>query len=764
MAAPSAQDLSNLTTALNNLENSLRRNNNIIPRRNPAPTPGGSGGSHPSHADARARQKELIKTIRRLEAFQRTSYSRVHAQNIKNARLELQSIQESNKARDRERRLAEHRANADDLAHAKRVKNEERIGYILDGVQDGLYRFFGRPSIVEGVDGFIKDFSAMLGAGVEWSFEQYVQSAKLGIKQQDLVKMQQQYSHLYVSMSQANNRGIDFADAVKRGSDQLDAYTSTNEEAANLAASNLDFARSFGLSIKDSANFADKLNKQFSVMNTHIKVTAEEFQNLTSSLQAEGEMKDWMLRLSESEREAHISSSVALYQHFRTLGKTNESAQNLTMRFNEMFVKKKSKDYLKETVKMQAAMGAMGMGDQAQEYYKLREKVFFGKGSEKEQEANKKQLADMMGRIGKRASDLYTDYGAGAVIDKLDEKTEGQISEFRGFTGEMQKANGFLEKMLEELKKMSLKGDITTFFAESYKFLGATSTWFHDSPGEIVGGVVKGIIGILGIKALLNSLPKVGGVLSGLTSKLWNLAKVATLPGIAITLTTTALWMWYKNWEDITGGLKLLIQDISRAALSAVVGTKDGIINALHSMQDKYNSWVKAWQDFSFTDSLSSIISPFNTLEDYFTNSTVATYFDSFVNTLFNFDERIADWFDNTTVGKIAKAVFNTPNTSEAVTSYGFQNENILPYTQPQTTSKEVITKTVNKQEAKDEKIVKVNNESNTLSQEVIKLLIEQNKMNQESLSFQKKIADTNEKMSKPGNSWFQRVSYDNVT
>lgn len=761
MAAPSAQDLSNLTTALNNLENSLRRNNNIIPRRNPAPTPGGSGGSHPSHADARARQKELIKTIRRLEAFQRTSYSRVHAQNIKNARLELQSIQESNKARDRERRLAEHRANADDLAHAKRVKNEERIGYILDGVQDGLYRFFGRPSIVEGVDGFIKDFSAMLGAGVEWSFEQYVQSAKLGIKQQDLVKMQQQYSRLYVSMEQANNGGIDFADAVKRGSDQLDAYTSTNDEAAKLAASNLDFAYSYGLSIKDSANFADKLNKQFAILNSNLALTSEQFTNFLTSLKEDEGLRDWMLQLSAEEREAQIHNTGALYSYSIAMGKTEEASKQLVTRYNSMFTKKKAKDYLKETLKMQASMGAMGLGGLATEYGTLRHKEKYGKATAQD----KIRLTQLQGQIGETAANLQgMGIATGAFADKLDDVTGGMIEQFKKDSFELDKTRAQDEKKKKELEEGTLKGEITTFFAESYKFLGAMSTWFHDSPGEIVGGVVKGIIGILGIKALLNSLPKVGGVLSGLTSKLWNLAKVATLPGIAITLTTTALWMWYKNWEDITGGLKLLIQDISRAALSAVVGTKDGIINALHSMQDKYNSWVKAWQDFSFTDSLSSIISPFNTLEDYFANSTIATYFDSFVNTLFNFDERIADWFDNTTVGKIAKAVFNTPNTSEAVTSYGFQNENILPYTQPQTTSKEVITKTVNKQEAKDEKIVKVNNESNTLSQEVIKLLIEQNKMNQESLSFQKKIADTNEKMSKPGNSWFQRVSYDNVT
>jgi hypothetical protein len=265
---------------------------------------------------------------------------------------------------------------------------------------------------------------------------------------------------------------------------------------------------------------------------------------------------------------------------------------------------------------------------------------------------------------------------------------------------------------------------------------------------------------MLGVRTLVKGVLSGNIALGGFITNLIKLGRVFTVVG----LVTTSAWMVYENWEDMLGGLKLLIQDLSKWALSSVVGLKNTIVDGLGSLQDKYNSWVKSWESFSFVDSLSSIMSPFKSMEDYFSNSLVASYFDSFINTLFNFDDRLVEWLNNSTIGKLAKEIFTIPNTTEVVNSSGLQNDNILQYTHPQVVSKETITNTIQKETAKDEKIVRTSNEGNILSQELIKLLSEQNKMNQQSLAFQKQIAETNEKMSKPDNMWFQRFSYDNTT
>ena len=509
-----------LTQSINNLntliQQMMRENSRSLGSNPQANNNGAVGDELESSLDELGNSVEATKKeIERLEK-QTGKLSRANKNTLRQRRAELEILNKRNEVQ-RAANAQDETALALKKEQLEQLEEEERTRRAhtdeLEKSKNSLIKFakgfvgWDKP-ISEGIKNTTEDFRASLGTGIELTAAQYEGSVRLGISQQELIKVQHQNSQLYLSME---TNGRDFIGTLNSAANGLTAYTTGTKEATALAASNLSAANSLGLSWEDSVDVNTQLNDSYKSLNSSALTSADQFSKLTNSLFKDAAVREELLKIDKKERKKVYAQTSQMYNSLQVeYGHTEEASRELVKRYNTMFRKESAKDFLKKTLKTQAMMGAMGV-EGSGDYYKLAEKERYGTLNEDETA----KLAAIMSKAGDKS---YSMQQGGLATDLFyDAASKGtNLEEMKGFSTEGTRAD------INPENQRSGKSGIEIGAAEALRFYDDARNFFDTGPVEIAVALASTLAG----SALFASLGK------------WALSTAG--PALATAATSTA--------------------------------------------------------------------------------------------------------------------------------------------------------------------------------------------------------------------------------
>lgn len=376
---------------------------------------------------------------------------------------------------------------------------------------DFTQNLINSAGFVESTKQFTNDFKESLRTGLDLD---YIDNMFLGMTQQEIMALKKEYRRLANVVRQ---EGGDFRETINTLQNDLYQFVGDEGIAADLAGSMMNTTRRIGLAGEDAEKFVKgTLVDTFKVMNSNLSVTASEFKNLTTSLLNNKEMQQIMLRSREDERSQIAQNVIALTKHFKTLGYTNEEAQQLSQQFASMQTDDPI-DRIKEAARMRAMGGAMGMD--ARDTRRLQQLRM--KGFDRLDEDEVTELRQLQADLGEsvqrmKGRNLRSEMFASVMQGKFG--LEG-VSE-AGVDNLMKLRQEGMEQ--EEVRQRTLP---EKFGAQTLQYLDNIQAILKSSPVGMVTGGIGGLLkmGIdMGLHAMtagaVISALKGGGIISGIAS------------------------------------------------------------------------------------------------------------------------------------------------------------------------------------------------------------------------------------------------------
>ncbi len=355
-------------------------------------------------------------------------------------------------------------------------------------------------------------------------------AALMGMQPEELNQLQADYRQIIQSSQMTLD---EFNETVQRGASDMITYTGSLRDAIRVNAEAMNMAKVLGA---NQEKFMADQQRRFKELNRSLSMTAEQFIEMNQQLMNSQAVQSQLYRVNVRQRAAYMQDLQNTYEKLRLDGLTHESAQKMLETF-EAIGAKSPRERLKEAAKLQAVMGAMGMGGVGARAGELLRGGLRG-------EDEKREFADIMKTaniaIGERmgqgfASEMMTmqmiqtagldQYlGPGSEFADFNIRQEAQIDEAYLEAQAQTKLGGERNDMLRmilhsnDVIMSTLQGPIVMTLGGIWGTLKAMQM-FGAMPGK--GAALKsgarGIKGaaMAGIRGLGARLPIIGGLFAG---------------------------------------------------------------------------------------------------------------------------------------------------------------------------------------------------------------------------------------------------------
>lgn len=298
---------------------------------------------------------------------------------------------------------------------------------------------------------------------------EYFDAMIRGMTPEELNELQAEYRQTIAS---SNISFEEFNARIARSQWGLSQYTGSLRDAARMNAQAAHQAALLGASQEEYTN---RQQEQFKRLNKGLSVTVEEFMSLNETLMNSESVQSQLYRVNNRQRQAYIQDLQMTYERLRVNGLMAEQAERMLETF-EAIGAKSPKERLKEAAKLQAVMGAMGMGAQGAE---ARQLMMGGLRGEGEKARFGEIMRDANIRIGERMSQGFASELLSAQMIQTAglEQYLGPNSEFAVFNKQQ---NMTIDESYIQLQRQT-------------GLLGGANTWLERIAGHLIG--VKNILG-----------------------------------------------------------------------------------------------------------------------------------------------------------------------------------------------------------------------------------------------------------------------------
>ena len=199
--------------------------------------------------------------------------------------------------------------------------------------------------------------------GSDITLEQAWIARKLGMSQVEVMNMTADYTQTIRAASMSTD---DMANKMNDSGHKLVAITGSLKNGAKFALDSAElFKMSGGAIDSEMGSFTDNMASSFKGLRDSIGMTSEEFADLNRSLIGNAEVQSSMYKMTQKQQQIFMQEAQVRRQMLVDGGLRADQADAVIAGMESM-VNKGAKERLKEAAKMQATLGAMGMGAQGQ--------------------------------------------------------------------------------------------------------------------------------------------------------------------------------------------------------------------------------------------------------------------------------------------------------------------------------------------------------------------------------------------------------------
>lgn len=408
----------------------------------------------------------------------------------------------------------------------------------------------------------------------------------LGMQPQQLAQLQAANRQ---ALNQSNISIDTFDDRLRETAWSLKDFTGTLDKGAEVYAQSFANAHTLSSNTNQQNKFIEQQISAFKTFHNAYSMTADQFNQLNTTLLANNDVQTQLFKISESQRTSYFRGLQASFAAFKDLGLMDEAAQRATETLAAIGAQN-PKERIKEAARLQAVGGALGFGSQARELAALIRSGLRGEG-------DKTRAAQLEAQINAAVSQrmqggLNAELVTSALIEPLD-KLLGPQSAF----GALATSGGRRVTQEQALTSKAAPNvgtiqDILVTANAIETMLGTFGTGILKSLGSITG-LVTSILALMGGKTLLGGaapglgrglLPSLaaagGGGLGGFATAL-GAAGVAGAAGYGVgTLIDMAPRMFGK-------------QDFSSQIGAKLSGTNDYDPNSLKTKTDLLTALIE---------------------------------------------------------------------------------------------------------------------------------------------------------------------------
>jgi len=208
----------------------------------------------------------------------------------------------------------------------------------------------------------------------------------------------------------------EFDSLISDSNKELTKYTGSLRDSTQLVASMITTSKLMGDASVNTKQFINSQKSVFADFNRHLSMTSEQFAALNQSLIQDVDVRTNLYKMNQKQRQAHFEGLQQEYKTYRIMGMLPGQAENL-VKAMEKLSGKTAKDRLKESAKLRAIMGGMGMGAQGERAQQLMLKGSRASASEKQELA--KILIDAQGSVSERMQrSFYSELQTQEMIGK----------------------------------------------------------------------------------------------------------------------------------------------------------------------------------------------------------------------------------------------------------------------------------------------------------------------------------------------------------
>lgn len=430
-------------------------------------------------------------------------------------------------------------------------------------------------------------------AGIKVTKAQVIDSRMLGMSHVELIQTQQQYKQ---SMSSAGMTTDEFSNFMKTSSQNLLLFTGSLTDGAKLATESNKLFRMSGASYaRGLEGFTADMGKSFKYMNNMTGMTVERFNELNSEMVNNSDVQKNMVKMAQGQRAMHLQDMIAQRTRLVSMGLFEEQAQEVMSSLAEL-VGKGAKDRIGDAAKLEATLGAMGMGAQGQEAAAILRKGARASSDEKARFeqimalAAKQSAQQQQGSLGQELSmDALLSRGMDAYFGPSSPMAKVVTMSANGVDKNGDPNAPDREGLLAVIKKLviTVQDIANTLIGGSWieKTLAGIVAIFTGK--SMLNKIVKAVRGGIAIEAASNAVDTVGkdgkgkgkgkGAKAGLAKKLTKLTgKISLLTG-ALTGTSMAAGIGTAVTTAASSALALVIPTILVSAAGAAglwVGSK----------------------------------------------------------------------------------------------------------------------------------------------------------------------------------------------
>ena len=319
---------------------------------------------------------------------------------------------------------------------------------------------------------------------------------QMQISQIEYAKILKQTRHEGLAALSAN---VNFKESLSESADSLQGLTSNYGEAAKGAAMFHKNMARIGVSQDKLGDAVLDQTKIYKENYRALGYTVEEFANLTNELINDQGMRSTLLALQESERKQYVLNIQQRQAEYLAMGYTIDRAKELQKTFQALN-KMNPKERMKQAAKTRAMMGAMGMGAQGEELFRL-QTTYRTMNADQKADAEKR-MTEIQGQAAEQfgtMSGAGVGLGQSMAFQMMADKTGfAQIAEtFEVASGKGLQVEQDQLGVLHEINKgiKAVLGGVDIWQAASNSALSSIATGVISIAGAILTGMLAKKLG-----------------------------------------------------------------------------------------------------------------------------------------------------------------------------------------------------------------------------------------------------------------------------
>jgi hypothetical protein len=268
-----------------------------------------------------------------------------------------------------------------------------------------LFKFAGQlKATTVALVGFSKPLiNAGLSAARTGTQLEVLAAAARGMSPEELNQLQAEHRRIIAS----SNLTLDeFNNKISEGASSLITYTGSLRDAHRMNAESFNMARVLGT---EQGKFMREQQERFKHLNRTISMSAEQFMEMNKQLMDSRAVQEQIYRINVAQRGAFFQDLQNTYEKLTIDGLLHEQAMKVVETLAAIGAKS-PRERMREAAKMQAVMGAMGMGDVGAEAAELYRRGLRGEGEAERFAELMKQAQTGIGEVMGRdfASEMLT--------------------------------------------------------------------------------------------------------------------------------------------------------------------------------------------------------------------------------------------------------------------------------------------------------------------------------------------------------------------